>query len=44
MGPGFVRIPFDGRDDAGRSLASGVGFYKVTANGHTVTRRMVVAR
>lgn len=44
MGPGFVRIPFDGRDDAGRPLASGVGFYKVTANGHTATRRMVVAR
>ncbi len=44
VGPGLVRIPFDGRDDAGRSLASGVAFYQVTANGRTETRRMVMAR
>lgn len=42
--PGWVRIPFDGRDDAGRPLASGVSFYRITANGMTVTRKMVITR
>jgi len=43
-GPGWQRIPFGGRDGAGRALPSGVYFYRVTANGATVTRKMVVAR
>ncbi len=41
---GWKSIPFDGRDDAGRPLASGVYFYRVTANGTTVTQKMVIAR
>jgi hypothetical protein len=41
---GWQTIPFDGRDDAGHSLASGVYFYRVTANGTTVTNKMVIAR
>ncbi len=41
---GWNRIAFDGRSDAGRPLASGVYFYRVTANGSTVTRKMVIAR
>jgi hypothetical protein len=43
-GPGWVRIPFEGRDASGRPLASGVDFCRVTAGGKTVTRRIVVAR
>ena len=43
-GPGWVRVPFDGRDDSGRPLASGVSFYRVSANGTAVTRKMVIAR
>ena len=35
---------FDGRDDRGRPLAGGVYFCRFTANGATVTRKIVVAR
>jgi Secretion system C-terminal sorting domain len=38
------RVEFDGRDDANRLLPSGVYFYRVTANGGTITRKMVIAR
>ena len=41
---GWRRVPFDGRDDRGRALASGVYFYKVRASGTTVTRKMVITR
>jgi hypothetical protein len=41
---GWQRVPFAGVDDSGRPLASGVYFYRVTANGATVTRKMVIAR
>jgi hypothetical protein len=41
---GWRTIPFDGRDDAGRTLASGVYFYRITASGSTVTNKMVIAR
>jgi hypothetical protein len=41
---GWQKIAFDGRSDAGQSLPSGVYFYKVTANGTTVTNKMVIAR
>jgi hypothetical protein len=37
-------LSFDGRDDAGRLLPSGVYFYRVHANGTTVSRKMVIAR
>ncbi len=41
---GWKNISFDGRNDAGQPLSSGVYFYKVTANGTTVTNKMVIAR
>ena len=41
---GWRTIPFDGRDDGGHSLASGVYFYRVRAGGKTVTNKMVIAR
>jgi hypothetical protein len=44
QGTGSKTIPFDGRDDAGTPLSSGVYFYRVTANGTTVTNKMVIAR
>lgn len=43
-GAGWQQIPFAGRDAQGRALASGVYFYRVTANGTTVTRKMVITR
>ncbi len=44
MNAGWVRIGFDGRDDRGRALASGVYFYRVTAGRETTTHRMVIGR
>jgi FlgD Ig-like domain len=41
---GWQSLAFDGRDDAGRPLASGVYFCRVRANGTTVTHKMVIAR
>ena len=41
---GWRSVPFDGRDDRGRALASGVYFYRVRASGTTVTRKMIIAR
>jgi len=41
---GWRSVAFDGRDDTGRTLASGVYFFKVNANGTTITRKMVIAR
>jgi hypothetical protein len=41
---GWTRIPFRGRDDSGRELASGVYFYRVTAGASTITRKMVIER
>jgi hypothetical protein len=41
---GAQRIELDGRDDRGRLLASGIYFSRVTANGSTATRKMVIAR
>jgi len=40
---GWLRVPFDGRDGAGRALPSGVYLYRVTSNGTTVTSKMVIA-
>ncbi len=41
---GWNRIPFAGRDDRGRPLASGVYFYRIRAAGATTTKKMVIAR
>ncbi len=44
MNAGAHRMSFDGRDDAGRPLASGVYFYSVHAGGETLTRKLVIRR
>lgn len=41
---GWQRLEFDGRGDRGRLLPSGVYFYRVTAAGTVVTRKMVIQR
>jgi len=41
---GTRHMTFDGRDDEGRLLPSGVYFYRVTANNSTSTRKMVIER
>lgn len=41
---GWKRVSFDGRDNRGNPLASGVYFYRVSAAGKTITNKMVIAR
>ncbi|HEU4363984.1 MAG TPA: T9SS type A sorting domain-containing protein [Candidatus Krumholzibacteria bacterium] len=41
---GSHRLQFDGRDDAGEFLPSGVYFFRVTANGNSTARKIVIAR
>jgi hypothetical protein len=41
---GRNEITFDGHDDAGRPLPSGVYFYRIHAGNETVTKKMVIAR
>jgi hypothetical protein len=41
---GTRRIEFDGRDEAGRLLPSGVYFCRMQANEASITRKMVIAR
>lgn len=38
------RLTFDGRDDQGRPLSSGVYFYSVRADGVTQTRKLIIGR
>lgn len=44
MEHGWQRIMFDARDGAGALLPAGVYFYKVSAQGQTRTRKMVITR
>ena len=37
-------VTWDGRDDHGRNMPSGVYFYRVDANGRSATRKMVLVR
>jgi hypothetical protein len=41
---GTHEIRWDGRDDAGSPVASGVYFYRLEAGDHAVTRKMTLAR
>jgi hypothetical protein len=41
---GRVAIEWDGRDDAGRAMASGVYFYRLVAGATTITRRMTLLK
>ena len=42
--PGTYRVTWDGRDDGGSQVASGVYFYRITWNGMSETRRMVLLK
>jgi len=44
VGAGMSRLNFDGRDDAGKPLTTGVYFYRVHASGETITRKIVIVR
>lgn len=44
MNAGVKQLTFDGHDDDGRALASGVYFYRVHSGAKTLTRKMVIAR
>jgi hypothetical protein len=44
LSPGARMMRFDGLDDGGKPLASGMYFYRVHSNRETVTRKMVIAR
>ncbi|MDH4038151.1 MAG: T9SS type A sorting domain-containing protein [Candidatus Krumholzibacteria bacterium] len=45
LGEGTLRrVAFDGRDNAGRLLPSGIYFCRVEAAGETIARKMVIAR
>jgi len=41
---GLHQAGWDGRDDAGREVASGVYFYRMRASGRSETRRMLLLK
>jgi hypothetical protein len=41
---GYHRITFDGRDDYGNQLASGVYLYRLSTNGYSETRKMILVK
>ncbi len=43
-GPGTHHVTWDGRDHKGAEVASGVYFYRITWNGESETRRMVLLK
>ncbi len=44
LNAGWRDLAFDGRDERGQPLASGVYFYRVTAGRETMTHKMVIGR
>lgn len=44
MSPGTHTVEWNGRDDQGRRLASGVYFYRLTAGKHTFSRKAVILK
>jgi hypothetical protein len=43
-GPGRHQLAWEGRDQDGQALPSGIYFYRLTSGGATATRKMVLAR
>jgi hypothetical protein len=43
-GPGDASFLWDGRDDRGRAVSSGIYFYRVEASGASATRKLVILR
>ena len=44
MNPGFYSVVWDGRDDIGKVLASGVYFYRMEIVGFPQTRKLILMR
>ncbi|MBM4404248.1 MAG: T9SS type A sorting domain-containing protein, partial [Candidatus Cloacimonetes bacterium] len=44
VNPGEHRVIWNGTDNSGKSVASGVYFYRLTANGRTETRKMMLMK
>jgi flagellar hook assembly protein FlgD len=44
MAPGHYRETWNGRDDLGREVPSGIYFYRVTVGEYALTRRAVLLR
>jgi flagellar hook assembly protein FlgD len=44
LDPGKYTVVWDGRNGRGEQLPSGVYFYRLTADGNSVTRKMVLAK
>lgn len=42
--PGYYTVMWDGRDDAGLKVASGIYFYRITAGPFAETKRMILLR
>ena len=42
--PGLKEAFWDGRDTTGREVASGIYYMQLIVNGHSVVRRMIVAK
>lgn len=44
MSAGMQRVSWDGRDESGSSAASGVYFYRISANNFTATKKMTLLK
>ena len=44
QGAGYYRLTWDGRDRAGRSVSSGMYFYRLATPGFTQTRKMILLK
>jgi flagellar hook assembly protein FlgD len=44
LAPGFHRVAWNGRNESGRAVGSGIYFMQMKAGGRTVTERFAVVR
>ena len=44
IAPGLVSVPWDGRDNAGRTMGAGIYFYKVVVGSESLVSRMILVR